>query len=114
MSVPFFGAESRLTLDTVTATTADSGYPATNLYDDRTYVLYSATAASTVDIITDAGSGQSVSVDYCGIVNHNFYTKGATVTFAHSTNGSAYTTIFTVTPSDNTIILRWFTRVSDR
>lgn len=115
MGLPCIGANS--IFDTITPTTspaADTSYPLARLYDDRSYNLFkNGSLSATVDIITDAGLGNTSAVNYLAILNHDLSQPagaGAAClwTFAGSTNGSAYSTIDSGTPTDNKVIFRKF------
>jgi len=115
VGLPTFGADSLLDSDTLTSSpAADAGFPLANLKDDRVFTIYKPSAAGTLDIQTDAGVGQTSNVDYFGMIGHDLNLRGATLTFQHSPLGSVWTTVFTVTPSDDLVIFRSFTQVSKR
>ena len=115
MGLPFFGADSRLDSDILTVSpAAASGFLEANLTDDQLFELFKHSATGTLDIITDAGVGNTGDVDYLGLVNHDLFTQGSTITFASSPDNVVYSTIFTVAPADNKIIARSFTLVTDR
>ena len=107
--VPFFGADNRLEQDTASCTpAAASGFPLVNLHDERTYTLFKFSSTATSDVLTDAGSGKTASVDYLAILNHNLFTAGATATLSYSSDGVNYADYINVTPADNFIVLRTF------
>lgn len=115
MANPVIGAHSLFDTHTVTCSpTEDATYPLSRVYDDRSYAQFKpGSADTTVDIITDAGSGNTGDVNYLAILNHDLsqpQASGAacTWTFARSTDGVSYTTIQTATPTDNRIIFRKF------
>lgn len=124
MGTPIIGADSRLDQDTLTTSVAAAiGFPIVNLTDDRTFTLYKmATNNTQLDIITDAGSGNTEDVGYFMLVGHNLGTLAAnppqtvTITFAESADNISYTTIFTTTIAAdvNTIVARAFTDVTNR
>ena len=129
MAIPIFGADnvidrgldaSETTTLTVTPAAA-AGFGEKQLADDRIFETFrNGTSVTTADIITDAGLGNTEDVDYFMAVGHDFSdpskdgSGAVTLNFANSTDGVAYTTIFTVTPSTNRIIVRGFTKVTDR
>lgn len=114
MGTPLFGADNRLDQDTVIlSAAADPDFPGSNLNDDRTYTVYRNNLATAgLNIVTDAGS--AVNVDYFMLAGHdlsdpNKDAAGAVkLTFQSSPDDIVYTTIFTVTPSDNKLIARSF------
>ncbi len=122
MATPVIGANSRLDTDTVTVSPAeDTSFPAANLSDDRLFTVFKPTsAATTVDVKTDAGVGNTVDVDYFALGGHDLSDpaqdgNGAVLlTFASSPDDAVYTTIFTVTPLDDKVIFRTFTKVTQR
>ncbi len=109
MGLPLFGADSLLDSDTLTSSpVAATAFPLANLNDDRVFTAFKPSATGTLDIKTDAGVGNTSDVDYFGMVGHDLFTEGATITFARSSDDISYTTIFTSTPGDDKIILRGF------
>ncbi len=121
MAVPMVGADSRLDNDTVTTSPAeDDNFPAANLSDDRTFTVFKTTsAATTVTVDTDAGSGNTVDVDYFMMVGHNFFSLGGGVPNLVQLLSAGEdlvfdNQIFSVTPADDKIILRTFPTVTDR
>lgn len=115
MANPCIGAHSLLDTHTVTCSpAADASYPLARLYDDRSYAVFKpGSSATTVDIISDAGVGNTADVDYLAVLNHDFsQPAGAgaacTWTFAHSADNVSYTTIQTATPTTNKVIFRKF------
>lgn len=114
MGAPIFGADSRLDSDTLTVTAEDTAFPKTNLFDDRVFTAFKPTGnPDPLDIKTDTGGG-NVTVDYFGMVGHDLNTQGATITFAHSSDDISYTTILSLAPSDNKIVLRTFNPIVNR
>lgn len=115
MGLPTIGADSLLDSDTLSASPAAAGgFPITNLHDDRVFTIFKPQTNAQLDIITDAGLGNTSDVDYFGMILHDLFTQGATLTFAHSPDNIVYTTVFTVVPSDNLVIFRSFAAVSKR
>lgn len=115
MANPIFAAHSLLDSLTVTCSpSADASYPLARLYDDRTFLVFkNGSAGTNVDIITDAGVGQTKSVNYLAILNHDILQPAASGaaaswTFAHSADNSSYTTIATATPTTSKNIFRKF------
>ena len=117
-----FGADSRLDQDVLTASVAaDADFPIARLHDDRGFTLYKMGSAATELLVkTDAGVGNTADVDYFMLIFHDLFDPdsdggGAVlVEFQHSTDDISYTTIFSVTPTDNTIIARSFTKETKR
>lgn len=96
-----------------TATTAATGYAASNVADWRTNTAWQATSLATQYVTVDCGSAKTASV--LAIVGHNFYP--ATVSVECSTdNFSTDTTValtgFSVTSND--IIIKQFMQLSKR
>lgn len=122
MGNPIFGADSRLDSDTITLNVASSAsFPSTNLFDDRIYtVCKTASSTDNFEIKTDTGAANSQAVDYFMMVGHdlsdpNSDGSGAcTVSFAWSNDDATYTSLFSVTPTNNKIICRAFTQVTAR
>lgn len=123
MAVPMVGADSRLDNDTVTTSPAeDANFPASRLSDDRTFTVFKTTSASAiVNIVTDAGVGNTVNVNYVMIVGHDLSDPASdgngavNVSFQDSADGSAFNPDqFNFMPSNNKIILRTFSTVTNR
>lgn len=109
MGVPIFGADSRLDKDTLTVTSENTSFPKTNLTDDRVFTVFKPSANNDpLDIITDTG-GDGAVIDYFAMVGHDLFTQTASIEFAHSSDNITYTTIFSVTPTTDKIIMRTFT-----
>lgn len=119
---PIIGSESRLDSDIVIVSPAENtSFPTSNLSNDRPFLAFKpGSAATTVDIITDAGAGNTVDVDYFMVVGHDLFdpaddSNGAvTLTFAHSADNISYTTIFTQAATDNLILPKSFTKETRR
>ena len=94
---------------TVTSTSASTGYDKDNLIDGRPYTKWAASSSATQNL--DAAFGSSKTADAIGIFNHNLGTIGATVKVQITTG--VWTTLLTITPSDDTAILLPFTSNSD-
>ncbi len=113
-----FGADSRLDQDTLTASVAaDADFPTTNLNDDRSFTLYKMGAAAT-ELLVKTEAATTGGVDYFMLVGHDLSDPDSDglgaifVEFQESDDdggGDPYTTIFSVTPTDDTIIARSFT-----
>lgn len=114
-----FGADSRLDQDTLTASVAaDANFPVSNLNDDRAFTLYKMGSTATELLVkTDEGVGDFAIVDYFMLVGHDLSDpdsdgNGAVlVEFQHSSDDITYTTIFSVTPTDDKIIVRSFFQI---
>jgi len=123
MGSAIIGADSRLDTDTITLSPVENvNFPAINLFDDRLYTIFKPNAtATTVTIKTDAGVGNTVDVDYFMALGHDFFDpasdgNGAVdIELEHSADDIGYTSIFSETGIlDNKIILRAFTKVTNR
>ncbi len=123
MGLPLFGADSLFDDTTVltTVTSEESGFPRTNLSDDRRFTVYKpmSPVVDPIEIQTDAGVGNTNDVDYFGLTFHDLFTQGASITFAQAAlPGGPFTNIFPPSGSflvtDDKIILRTFTKVTNR
>lgn len=131
MGTPLIGQDNRFndaSPATVTVTpSAEAGFPVANLSDDRAFTIYTmSVAASPLDIVTDIGVGKTAKVGYFMLVGHNLKTLGdaapvgdgngaCDVNFAHSADGIAYTTIFSISGvPDDFIIARAFATITNR
>lgn len=119
---PLFGEDNLLLQDTVTVSeAAATGFPTVNLADLRVWNFYkNAAATSDMDVETDAGVGKTSKVDYFMLAGHDLEDPaddgngGVLLEFQHSDDGVVFTTIFSVTPTDGTIIARGFTQLDKR
>ena len=91
---------------TVAASTAAAGFPATNAANTNTADWWRPTAVPATWQLTHA----SGPVSYFGIAAHNIGTVGGTVEFQRW-NGSAWVTILTHTPTDDSAIFGLLRRV---
>lgn len=115
MGLPTFGADSLLDRNVVSALPiADPLFPITGLSDDREFTLFLPGSAGSLEITTDAGLGNTEDVDYFAMIGHDAFTQSKSLEFRHSLNGSAWTSIFTVTPTDDKVIFRALTQVTNR
>lgn len=64
---------------TITPSTENLAYPRAGLYDTYGTQVFKFTDYTDVNIVFDAGSGNTIDFNSCGIVNHNF-TSSATIT----------------------------------
>ena len=96
---------------TATASTSAVDFPAIAALNPLTYEFWRPTALPATWTL-DAGS--SVSGNYIGIASHTLGTSGCTITIQGSTNNSTYTTIDSITPTDNSPIMFLFGSVSYR
>ncbi len=117
-----FGADNLLLIDTVTVSEAPAtGFPNVNLADLRPWNVYkNASASADMDVETDAGGGNTSKVDYFMLAGHDLEDPaddaggGVLLTFQWSDDGAAWNTIFSVTPTDGTIIARGFAQLDKR
>jgi hypothetical protein len=78
---PIVGYDNVVTDVNITATTEESGYPATNLANPATHLIWKAGAGSpSSDEYLTCITGTVEDVDYLGIAHHNFGTAQATLT----------------------------------
>lgn len=96
---------------TVAASTSAAGYAAANAATYRTDSFWQPTTLAATWSI-DAATAQSVS--YCGIAAHDLGSKACTVLVQSSTDGVAWTTRMTLTPTDDSAIFALFAVVSAR
>jgi len=88
-----------------TVTSAASGYPASNLYDDDLNSLWKATGTGTQTITIDAGVGNTISADMLCIGKHNLFTAGAGVALRGSNDNFGTThDVITVSPETDGMV----------
>jgi len=122
MATPIIGAQNRLDDQLLILVPAeDTSFPKENLFDDREFTVYKPTSsATTVDIITDAGVGNTITVDYLGVVSHDLSDPASdgsgnvAWTFQDSADNAAYNAITSGTQTKDRIILRTFSSVTNR
>lgn len=96
------GYRTICTADNVIASSQAAGSPAedaVNIFTNEYWRPETLPATWTVD----AGTG--VDTDYIGIAAHTLGTSGATVAMQYSTDGSTWTTLYSLTPADNAPIM---------
>ena len=133
MGKPFFGADSLLDDSAVTNTVdvaADAAFPFSNINNDRPWSPYKMGSANSVlTIMSDAGVGNTRTVDYFMLVGHDLFDPSLdglgpidTLLFQESADAAAWSDIFSITPistpvariADNKIIARKFAAVTNR
>jgi len=93
--------------------TSDDSTGIASALDGRTSssALWTDTGATRTTVI-DCATAQSV--DALGIGRNNLGTQNATVVIAGSSNNSSYTTLFTITPADDSVVMESISSVSYR
>jgi hypothetical protein len=122
MTAPVFLWHNLLDTETVTSSVAAAtGFPVTNMYDDRLYTLFKMGSSNTELLIKTSSAGNQA-VDYFSIQGHDLSQpagSGAAVDilFQYSDNDSSWTTVTgltTITPTTNRVIVRTFTSSSHK
>ena len=103
--------DNMFTTGTVSASTAVSGYPGSNVGTETTYDYWQPTVIPS-NVSTDMGV--ATSADSCAIIAHTLGSSGATAVLQHSPDNSTWTTVQSVTPTDDSPILILFTSISKR
>lgn len=105
ISNPIILAENIFELGTPTATdtNADTDYNVLHIKDRRTYTFWKAASAGTKYLTVDCG--YNVTADALGIMAHNLYTCGATISVECSSDNFI---------ADTTVALAGFTVTTDR
>lgn len=93
---------------TITATSEASGGEAENIATEATNEYWTPTSLPAT-VTFDFGS--STGAAYLGLASHNLFTSGCSITLQEY-DGSSWNTVFTHTPSDDSIILFPFTSTS--
>lgn len=96
---------------TVTVSSETTDGAGLNAIEDTTFdewLASSATAYLSVDY------GSDVFVDCIGVAAHDLFTQSATISVEYSNNNVDWTSIWTVTPSDNSTIIGIFTLTKAR
>lgn len=96
---------------TITASTEATGFGKANAVTETTYDQWSPTALPAT-ISSDLGA--AASVDCAAVIAHDCFTKGNTVLFQRSSDGSSWTTVDSVVPTDNSPILFLFDSINYR
>jgi hypothetical protein len=103
------GHQSYTRTGTVTASSEAVDFPADAPLNELTYEFWRPTALPATWTL-DAGS--SVAVNYFGIAAHTLGTSGNTVTIQSSPDNTTWTTIDSITPTDNSPIMFLFASVT--
>ena len=99
---PVFLYQNRLKSYAPTVTSAASGYPASNLYDDDLNSLWKATGSADQTIAIDAGAGNTVTADMLCIGWHNLFTAVAGVVLqASDDNWASLVDVIDLRPESN-------------
>lgn len=98
------GYDSITRTGTVTASSAQAGFPASAAANPLTYEFWRPEAAGDH---WEVDAGEAVLVDFVGIAAHTLG-DGATVEIQYSTDGTAFTTADSVTPTNNAPIMFLF------
>ena len=99
---------------TVTATSADTNYPADAVQRETTYEHWKPTSASNESLVFDQGASSVGAASYVGIAAHTLGTQNATIEIAHSDDNSTWTVIETLEPANNSAIMFIFAEVEVR
>lgn len=108
---PRIGFRNIVAAASLSATSAEDGFPVTNLGNPATFLLWRAADATTQDIVVTLGTSRTI--DYLGIARHNLGTVGADYTLQSSPDGMAWTTVVTANPSDDRVIFHTFDPVAE-
>ena len=85
--------------------TEPTGFEVENSYDYKTHTAVKDTTTTTRHITIDAGSGNTITADYMGVIGHNLFdAPGATISCQHSDNAATYTTLVSHTVAANEAI----------
>lgn len=88
---PRIGWHNVLTTSNVTASSSASGYPAVNAAIPVTHLKWVASASGVQTLVVSLGSADTV--NYFGVVGHNFGTDGTNIKLQSSTDGSSWTDV---------------------
>lgn len=107
---PLIGYVNVATSSNLSTTTANADYPATNLVNPATHLLWKGTSIVADEYITIDLDG-ATDVDYIGIARHNFGTAG--IEYAVETyDGATWTEVAAAIPANDTPIMVRFTKDS--
>lgn len=111
---PFIGIRNEVSTSNIISTTAQAGYPVTNLANPSTSLLWKGNAllAETIEVATSGSS-----VDYVAINGHNFFTAGVSVTIRYelASSGTFITNHSNGVPTeDGRLIIRFAPRLATR
>lgn len=105
------GIDNIVRTGTVSASSAQSGFPASAAKNPLTYEFWrpsSLPATWTVD------AGAPVSINYCGIAAHTIGSSGAALTVQYSTDNSTWVSVLGENQSDDSPMMFLFTPVTAR
>lgn len=107
---PAIGYHNLVTVTSVTAGTADTNYPVTNLANPMTFLEWRAADNTTQYLTIDLAAYGSNPTDYVAIAKHNWSSAGITISLEGSTDGTTYPlTLISpqVLASDEPLIMRY-------
>lgn len=110
MPAPYFLHSNILRAATVVSEATIANFGFANCIDGRTSTQMGLASGATRDVVIDFGSAKAMT--HCAFAHHNL--SGATLTMAGSADNSSYTTIATITPSNNYVQVHEFSSASYR
>lgn len=97
---------------TILSDGASTNFKTTKALDGRTATQAEYASGATREVVFDCGSADAGNT-FC-IARHNLGSVGATVTVQRSSDNATYTTAFSVTPTDNSVIYSKQTQINYR
>lgn len=89
---------------TVVSESTETGFPFSNCIDGRTSTTAGFESGATRTVIVDFGSARTMSA--VGFARSNLATRGATITFAGSSNNVSYTDFAAISPASDIVTLQ--------
>jgi hypothetical protein len=105
------GIDNIVRTGTVTASSAETGFPASAAKNPLTYEFWRPTS---LDAWWKVDYGSPVEVNYCGIAAHSIGTSGANVTVQYSTDDSTWVTVMGENQGDDSPMMFLFESVTAR
>lgn len=105
------GIDNIVRTGTVTASSAETGFPASAAKNPLTYEFWRPTS---LDAWWKVDAGNPVSVNYCGIAAHSIGSSGANVTVQYSTDDSTWVTVMGENQGDDSPIMFLFDTIVAR
>lgn len=104
---PIVGYENIITTANVASTTAETGYPITNVANPMTHLVWRGVDSGSDEFITIMTGGSTT--DYMAIARHNLADVAAKLTVQYESAPSTWTTLVEeFTPTDNSPIIMRF------
>jgi len=111
VGTPWIGYHNLVTITNASASVVSAGYPAANLADPATNVLWRGVSASASEYLYALNLSYPNPIDYLAIARHNFGSTGAILSVEGFTSGWAEIAPQQIVPDDSPILFAWTPQV---